>query len=87
VISEAEVYENPGIRFPPAKPRTLELDPKSLGIPPGGSLRLDDLNGRSAARVDGLQGTVSVDLKKPGLLFLRGGSGGLSFIKTVVVLP
>lgn len=87
VVSEAEVYENPGIRFPPAKPRTLVIDPKSLGIPPGGSIRLDDLNGRSAARVDDLRGTVSVDLKKPGLLFLRGGANGLSFLKTVVVLP
>lgn len=86
-FSEAIKSVKPGIRSPPSRPRTLEFNPESLGIPPGGSLRLDDLNGRSAGRRENLRGPVSMEIRNPGLVFLRGGDGELSFLKTLIVLP
>jgi hypothetical protein len=87
VRSEADKPSRPGFAFPPAHPRTLELDPDALGVPPGGRLRLDDLTGRSAARIDAVSGPVTLELKRTGLLFMRTGTGELSHSRTLVFLP
>lgn len=87
VYSESERAIRPGIAFPPALPRTLELNPEALGIVPGSRLRLDDLNGRSAARLENVRAPVSLQLDRTGLLFMRTSVPGKIQVRTFVFLP
>lgn len=93
VVSEVDHSAPPDPRppivfpFPTRYPRTVEVDPAKLGIPAGGRLRLDDLNGRSAARADDLRGPVSLKVDRTGILFMRTGSKDLSRPRMLILLP
>ena len=90
VYSDLDRPIKPGIAWKPEKPAErarLELDPKELGIPPGGRLVLLDSHGRTIAKVESLRGQVSLPLPHSGLLFLRIESGAGIQIRKFVILP
>lgn len=87
VFSEIDRPIRPGFAIRPNQSFTLELDPVELGIPLGGRLRLDDVSGRSVARVDDLRGPVSITIRRSGLLFLRTEAGVQKQLRKIMVLP
>lgn len=89
VVSEIshEPPPEPGIQAPPARPGVLEVDPGRFGIPIGAELRLEDLAGRVVARIESLEGPVSIAVRRPGLMILRSRAKGHRQIRKVVVLP
>lgn len=87
VFSEIDRPIRPGFAVLPNQAFTLELDPVELGIPLGGRLRLDDVSGRSVARVEDLRGPVSIPIRRSGLLFMRTESGAQKQFRKIMVLP
>jgi hypothetical protein len=87
VIREADQPIPREISFPPARPRTLELDPEALGLAPGSQAWIEDVRGRTVARIDDIRGTVTLQLRGAGILFLRTGKKGQTRVRTIVLLP
>lgn len=90
VYSDLNRPIKPGIALKPDPPPgrgRLELDPKELGIPVGGRLRLIDSHGRTVADINPLRGQVSLPLPHSGLLFLRIETKAGAQIRKFVILP
>lgn len=93
VADSFEVFSDPP--EPPRPPgfsepldgHRLVLDPKILGLVPGGRFELYDAAGRSVADVAPARGPVTLTLRQSGLLILRyQGLQGLA-LRKIVILP
>lgn len=91
VISEVDHASarpvDPGITVRPSRPRTLELDPVALGFPKDGTIRIQDVSGRTLAYVGTLKNPVSLPLRSSGLVLLRIESGNRLLLRKIIALP
>jgi hypothetical protein len=79
VIDKFEVFSEVDAPLPapppeipprPLLPRTLLLDPKALGVAPGGRVKLQDVSGRTLKTIPSLNQVMRITLNVQGLIFL-----------------